>query len=467
MKKNNLRFLLVLFILFALFILFNQFDITLPPNSYTEKDLGPTIFDKSNGFYLVFALSEPPGADLLSDEIINKYRGLFDPRLGDTDRIRFLWDQMAYRKMFRKYLKKARFINQKKTDWVTFVKSRKKEIVELKSHFSFLLDRCKKLLACEIVSDFSTPCIVAYHPSLPQEYYYPYPDETALLTVTRLYTALRILEILDGRTDAVQSILDQISFAKKLIKSARTSYTNLLGKKVLCLSLQALNSLMNREGCPREIFYQVLKGLSSLKYEEFGSRKAFIGYYLTVKDWIENKIESARRPLLGEVGHLFLQKKRTQYYYFNYVSKCIEYEKQLPFKWKPHQLAARNLQKGSFWWLQNSVGKFLFSKDIKPDLQSDILASYQTKALYDLTRISAELHLNYIHKKPVKEILNHLESYRTPDPYSGNPYIRDEKKAILYSVGANRTDDGGVVNNCQLPEEKMLDIVIPCVLHDK
>jgi len=467
MKKNSFKFLLFLFVLFALFILFNQFDITLPPNSYTEKDLESTIFDKSNGFYLVFALSEPPGVDLHSDEIINKYRRLFDPRLGDTDRFRFLWDQMAYRKRFRKYLKKARFINQKKPDWVTFVKSRKKEIVELKSHFSFLLDRCKKLLACEIVNDFSTPCVVAYHPSLPQEYYFPYPDETAILTVTRLYTALRIVEILDGRTNAVQSILDQISFAKKLIESARTSYTNLLGKKVLCLSLQALNSLMNQEECPREIFPRVLEGLSPLKYEEFGSRKAFIGYYLAMEEWIENKLESVKRHTIGEVGRLFLQKNHTKYYYFDYVSSCIEYEKQPPFKWKQHQLAAKNLQKGSFWWLQNAVGKFIFSKDSIPDLRPDILASYQTKALYDLTRISAELHLNYNHKKPVKEILNHLESFRTPDPYSGNPYIWDKEKAILYSVGANRTDDGGAVDNSQLPEEQMLDIVIPCVLHAK
>ena len=114
MKKNSLKLLLVLFVLFALFILFNQFDITRPPDAYTEKDLEPTIFDKSNGFYLVFALSEPPGVDIYADEIINKYRRLFDPRLGDTDRFRFRWNQQAYRRRFRSYLKKARFINQKK-----------------------------------------------------------------------------------------------------------------------------------------------------------------------------------------------------------------------------------------------------------------------------------------------------------------------------------------------------------------
>lgn len=464
MKKNSLKFLLVLFVLFALFIFFNQFDMTLPPGSYTEKDLEPTIFDKSNGFYLVFALSEPPGVDIYSDEIINKYRRLFDPRFGDNDRFRFRWDQMAYRRRFRKYLKKARFINQKKTDWVTFVKSRVREILELKTHFSFLVERCEKLLACEIIADFSTPRFLL-HPTFPQVYFYPYPDETALLTISRLYTALRILEILEGSTDGVRGILDQISFAKKLIESARTSYTNLLGKRVLCLSLEALNSLMNQEDCPREIFSRVFKGLTPLKYEEFGSRKAFIGYYLAMEEWIENKLEGVKRhTLLGDAGRLFLQKNRTKYYYFNYVSNCIEYEKQSPFKWKQHQLTATDLQKDSFWWLQNAVGKLIFSKDVIPDLQPDILASYQTKVLYDLTRISAELHLNYTHDKPVKEILNHLESYKTPDPYSGGPYKWDKNKAILYSVGANRKDDGGVYDHSKRFKEETLDIAIPCTL---
>jgi len=466
MKKNSFKFLLVLFILLALFILFNQFDITLPPHSFTEKDLGPTIFDKSNGFYLVFALSEPPGVDIYSDEIINKYRRLFDPRFGDNVRFRFLWDEIAYRRRFAPYLKKARFINQRKTDWDTFVKSRKKEILVLKTDFSFLLARCEKLLACEIVSDFSTPYIV-YHPTYPQEYLYPYPGETTLLTITRLYTALKIIEIQEGNTGGIQGILDQISLAKKLIESARNSYTNLLGKKILCQSLEALNSLMNREDCPREIFSRVFTGLMPLKYEEFGSRKAFIGYYLAVAEWIENGLEVEKRHVIGEFGRLFLQKNHTKYYYFNYVSKCIEYEKKPPFEWQGPQLAAPDLQKGSFWWLQNAVGKFVFSKDSIPDLQRDILASHQTKILYDMTRISAELHLNYTPDKPVKEILNHLESYRIPDPYSDDPYIFDKKKAILYSVGVNRRDDGGLVGNSQQLEEAMPDIVIPCILYTK
>jgi hypothetical protein len=402
--------------------------------------------------------------DIHSDEIINKYRRLFDPRLGDTDRFRFLWDQMAYRRRFRKYLKKARFINQKKTDWVIFVKSKKDEILKLKSHFSFLLERCEKLFTGEITADFSTPRFLL-HPTFIQEYFYPYPDKTALLTISRLYTAIKILEILEGSIDGVQSILDQISFAKKLIESARSSYTNLLGKRVMCLSLEALNSLMNQEECPREIYSRVFKGLPPLKYEEFGSRKAFIGYYLAMEEWIENKLEGVKRhTLLGDAGRLFLQKNHTKYYYFNYVSDSIAYEKQPPFRWRQHQLAAKNLQKGSFWWLQNAVGKMIFSKDSIPDLRPDILASYQTKVLYDLTRISAELHLNYSHDQPVKEILNHLESYKTPDPYSGKPYIWNKKKAVLYSVGANRRDDGGAVDHSQLPEEEMPDIVIPCII---
>ncbi|UCH97956.1 MAG: hypothetical protein JSV88_14170, partial [Candidatus Aminicenantes bacterium] len=227
MKKISSKIplaLIALFILIILFILFNQFDMTHPTNVYTEKDLGPTIFDKSNGFYLVFALSEPPDVNVHSDEIINKYRRLFDPQF-DNERFRFNWDIIAYRKMFHRYNEKSRFINQNKKDWVTFVRSNQGKIVKLKTQLSFLLDRYEKLLACEMVSDFSTPRIVL-HPSFPQDHFYPYPGETALLTIARVYTALKILETREGNADGLQGILDQTGFSKKLMESARTRYTN-------------------------------------------------------------------------------------------------------------------------------------------------------------------------------------------------------------------------------------------------
>ena len=61
-----------------------------------------------------------------------------------------------------------------------------------------------------------------------------------------------------------------------------------------------------------------------------------------------------------------------------------------------------------------------------------------------MTRISAELHLNYTPGKPVQDILNGLETYQTLlDPCSGKPYIWNGQKQILYSLGIDRDDYGG------------------------
>jgi hypothetical protein len=71
------------------------------------------------------------------------------------------------------------------------------------------------------------------------------------------------------------------------------------------------------------------------------------------------------------------------------------------------------------------------------------MKSYYLKTIYDMTRISAELHLKYTPGKPVEETLKEVETYRTlMDPCSGKPYIWDGKKQVLYSPGTDRDDDG-------------------------
>ena len=455
MKKHSFKFLLLLCGVLFLYILFNQVDSPAPPNVYTRNHLVPATFDNNNGFYLVLAFTEPPDVDVQSEEAITKYRRLFDPGF-DNERFIKEWDYQEYQKLFDKYKRKSRFINQYKKDWVEFINLKKTEIENLKTEFSFLLKRYQRLLDREIVSDFTGPRFRI--------------NKAALLTVSRLYTALKIIKIQKG-SDRVKDILSQISFCKKLIKTARSTYMNSIGKTILQESLRAINSLMNQKECQSEIFSLVFRELTPLKYEEFGSRNAFICYYLAVGRWIEGVIDRRSRegnPEFGKrmkkVARLVFQKQRTKNYYFYYISTCIDYEKHPPFKWQSNQLTPENLHKRSFWWLQNPTGKFIFSEDLRPDFQSDILKTHQTKILYDLTRIAAELHLDYTGKKPVKEILNRMESFRTPDPYSGKPYIWDNNKKILYSVGPNRRDDGGEFDPLKHSKEGPPDIVIPCVV---
>ena len=286
MKKNAFKFFLFLSAILLLFILFNQVDSPTPANVYDENDLIPTTFNKNNGFYMILALAEPSDVDIQSDKIINKYRRLFDPRF---DKKRFIkkWDYRQHQKLFDRYLRKSRFINQYKKDWIEFVNFRKKEIENLKEDFSFFIERYQRLLDMEIISDFTDPSFRI--------------NGVALLTISRLYTALKIIDTQKSAGN-VKNILTQISFTKKLIKTSRSLYLNSIGKTILQESLKATNSLMNQKECPPEIFSLVFQELKPLKYYELGSRNAFISYYLAVGKWIEGAIKKRSRQGNPEFG---------------------------------------------------------------------------------------------------------------------------------------------------------------------
>ena len=79
--------------------------------------------------------------------------------------------------------------------------------------------------------------------------------------------------------------------------------------------------------------------------------------------------------------------------------------------------------------------------------------------------ISAELHLHYDPDKPVQEILNSLESYKVLDPCSGKPYKWNDEKQLLYSIGIDREDNGGITN--PYPGSVGVDFALPVILYLK
>lgn len=92
---------------------------------------------------------------------------------------------------------------------------------------------------------------------------------------------------------------------------------------------------------------------------------------------------------------------------------------------------------------------------------------FQIRALNDLVCICAELHLKYDPNKTIKENLENLDSYKSIDPFSGEPYRYNSKKQILYSIGKNRKDDNGTPYSMKAWREPYDDIVIPCVINVK
>ncbi len=143
----------------------------------------------------------------------------------------------------------------------------------------------------------------------------------------------------------------------------------------------------------------------------------------------------------------------------------IEYESKPPHTWPALTTLRYTSQSSHFlWWVRNPVGKIVADIAI-PNMERVVHRSFALKAGHDLTRISAELHLKRRAGQSAGELLSNLESYRELDPYSGRHYLYNAGNGVLYSVGPDRVDGGGVEKLMRSSMDS--DIVMICSLAPK
>lgn len=475
MKKNIVKVLIILLALLVLFVVFNQFDTTLRPDLFTKKDIPPASLDKTNGFYYVFALGEPPEVDISSDAIIEKYRKFHDTA-GDYQAYIKAFDWEAYRYMYKNnYLEKYQKTGIKRgskqgifmtdithSDWCEEVLSIRSGLSPLDPDLQVVYNRFRMMIDNPVFEDFV--CLDADA---------PLPNLLAWLHVAKLYTAVNMLKALEGDWETgISNLLDEVDFGKRAVKSSRFLIVNLISKAIMHFPLQAVGSLMNRRDCPAAVYEMVLKRTPELTYEEYGTHNSFIcevvafTFHYTDHPYFHKKAGFFERLAMG----VLLQENRTKNYADEYYKQFIEMEKTPPYRWKSDGIELPPLKSGFFWWFQNAGGKVLFShyndyytrEDKKGGLYAVMYKAYQKKAFYDMVRISAELHLKYDPNKPVQEILNGLESYKVPDPCSGKPYKWNDEKQMLYSIGMDRVDNGGETLNYKQIENS--DYATPVIL---
>ncbi len=456
MRKIILKILLILLTLLVLYTVFNQFDVREPTPGFSLKDIPPATFDRNNGFYRLWTLVFPAEEDIESDEAFDRIRRLFDPQF-DNGKYLEERDPSMYKKMYspfyKKYMKLGRLdlpTLSVEADWTRYVLSRKEQIKKVRDDLTVFLARYQKLIDCKVFEDFT---LIRADSSV--------PNLLAWLHAAKLYVAVNLLDAAEGNWErGVSNLLDHLDFGKRAVNGTRVLITNLIGKGVMRLSIGAIASLMNQKECPKEVFQLVLDRTPPLKYKEFGTRISLIGEALIMKSLY--KFEMKEKTLLERLlNSLFFQENRVKKVHYAYMSKLLEYEKTPPYQWKTDLEAPKKFASGWFWWLQNPVGKIFLDNIGHNSFKSLILKSYHSKTHYDMLRISAELHLNYTPDKPVQEILNGLETYKEIDPCSGKPYIWNEEKQILYSIGIDRKDDNGT-------EQRYTyygDFVIPVILY--
>ncbi len=446
-KKVALSVLAVILVVIAAFVLVNFFDESPRPGLYTEKDLRPATFDKSNGFYILWGLAESPDVDVQSDAYTKKIRRYFE---SGPNREAFArnFDTKKYKEHFRKIIGSVRLEKCPQLfnkSWITAMEMHPENLAKARVAGAGLLKRYDDLMAAAVFEDFTSPY-----------YYAPIPNLLAWIQTGRLYTAVHAADAPNGNWDAsARALLKQLDLTKKVIANSRPLITNLVAKAVMNMSLQGLASIMNHPDCPDSVFPIVLAGMPDLRYEDYGNRHSFISECLSSYSMVDGfKYEDfSEYPDGFSPGFKlpltpFLNKNRTKNYFYDFYSSLIHLEQQEPHMWK------RSLKeieteftktRSSLWWFRNPVGKVIF-RIAAPNIAVSIAKSYRNRAYYEMVRILAEFRMNDSPGKPVQEILNGLTSYQSLDPCSGKPYSWNDEKKILYSFGVDSKDNNGEEN---------------------
>ena len=350
--KIGLRVLVILVALGAVYIGFNQIDApaarfdlgegidTSSLQSLADSVWGQASFDKNNGYYRMWSLTEPVDTDIESEELLLKYRRMHDPQY-DNDKYLKEWNndkntwsanEKKYKGPYNKYIQKRSEILEKNgvfdswsgssvRDWTRMILAQKKSLLELKSLFQVFLDRYQKLVDSEIFEDFT---IVRYDTTA--------PNLRGWLQVGRLYNTVHMLDALEGNWEkGVAHLLDHIEFTKKTIKTGRTIIINLVGKALMKESLYGLVSLMNEPEFPKSLYKKIINGLPPINYEEYGTKGIVVEAY---------SVSQVKK------GNLLLQKNRTRQYFYDFFTKLVNSEKIPPYQWKSHPLENNNVKTG-------------------------------------------------------------------------------------------------------------------------
>ncbi|HSQ35479.1 MAG TPA: hypothetical protein VLQ89_05755 [Candidatus Binatia bacterium] len=454
MKKIVIRIVLVLLALVIGYLLFNQIDAKANPTKLGEPPaLAPEAFEKTNGYYRLWTLIEPRGVDVESDAVILPYRRLFDP-VFDNDRFIREFSSEKYKGKYQKSGQLAPAFSAMKpgVDWQPVLSQYREQMLQAEKEYDFMLARYEKLIDSASFIDFTLIRADS-----------PIPNLLAWLHISKLSIALDIMAAQNGSSqDAAAHLLRHLRFATRVIPNSRTLITNLVAKAVARMSIWALNAIMNQKDCPPEVFQAILDGTPELAYEEFGSRFPFIceTYWVPVPDF------AAMGWFSRWTQRLLYQKHRTRNFRVAYMERIIEWEQTAPHLWSGDLQEPLKQARGAFWWLQNPLGKKSFDDIALGNFIPVIYKSYALKATHDMLHIAADLQRSYDPQRPVQAQLNDLPSYRELlDPCSGKPYVWNDSRQILYSIGVDRRDNQGDTRDYQ--DWRGSDFTLPIVLFVK
>lgn len=455
MKKIMIRVLLALLVLIIGYLVFNQIDARPNPSKLGAPPVpAPKAFDRDNGYYRLWTLIEPKGVDIEKETAILPYRRLADPAF-DNDRhikeFNHAWKEVRKNYMRMEKLKPVFDVMKFKGDWLSGLGPFQEQLTAAAEEYGFMLDRYEKLIGCEKFIDFT---LIRSD--------FPIPHLLAWLQTAKLSIALDVISAQDGRSsEAVAHLLRHLNFATLVIPNSRTLITNLVAKAVARLAIWALNDIMNQKDCPADVYQTVLDGTPTMAYEAFGSRfpfecETYWFYEIAEPD------HSAGNWFSVVKNKLFFQKNRTRNIRMAFMEGIIRHEETPPHLWNEDIQELPRQAQGAFWWLQNPLGKKALDDLSLDNFIPVIYKSWALKAAHDMLHIAADLHRSFAPDRSMQSQLNDLQSYRELlDPCSGKPYVWNEVKQILYSIGIDRRDNQGDTRDYQSWQDS--DYALPLI----
>jgi hypothetical protein len=458
MKRKLIKYGILMFVLIMLYFGYLLYQGGPVKGEFTEKDLTPASLEPDNGFYIFLAFLELPEVNIYSPEVIARYRETFNsprsqnPREQIKEAIKKGEDNLKKIEKYDKLLKQLWKLSnpfkhpQQNKDPLAYFLSVKKDVEKIKEGCSFLLKRYQALMDAKKIEDFSHPDI----------YFSSGEHHIIFIQVQRLFHVVNIIDAAEGKWEsAVGNILKEISFYHRFLKTARSErgYGNYyFAWIVLRKTYELLPRLLNYKSCPENVYARTLAVLQAIPNRTFTHRNAVISSYIS-NTAILNQQESWK---------IYIPRNRIKQYYLNAYKRLLELGDQPPYQRRET--------------VKDTIRQMMSKKKIPFDILDDwnplkmiermIQVPYQTRAVNDLTCISAELYLKYDPRLTLGKNLEKLDTFKAIDPFSGTPYRCNLEKQVLYSIGPNCSDDGGMPFD---PYKSSLfdDIVIPIILPEK
>lgn len=445
--KRFFKWMTILSILFfATLFLINGLDEEPDPRNFTLKDLEPLDLSRNNGYHYIFWLSQPENFNPLSEENLLTIRKLFSFKERDPA-FKNKFDYMSVRGNYKRsnsmkiHLKSLKLPDAGKGRLAQILLNEEK-IRHLTKTYKVELSRYKRGVQSPSCSEYHYPEVLNIAPNYLIFYY-----------ISSIYNAQALLGINKNWSDSVDSVLQNISFLKKLSGSAGTLISGLIYKSCMRESLLILGEIMNQKDCPKEVYLKILKELKPIKESEYLSINSLIAECLTNdaiitenSEYIESSIKTEYTfPFNYLPKSIFLHTNRTKNHLNRSYRRMIAYNKTPPHQWKiPTDRFFESLlpEKPSIW-SRNSMGK-MFLLIAMPNYSVATFKSYRLKAVHDMTLILADIHSRYQKGDKVEDLLAQSEFYKQIDLCSGKPYKWNPEKRLLYSIGTDRTDNKGV-----------------------